>query len=94
MANLNKQLLISTMILLKRFAQKLSGPTIHSTVFMDISIGDDTPQRITIEFFNEVPKTAEYYCVIWVNVWIKYSIRIFSNIFLILLQCFIIEIMY
>ena len=37
----------------------MTEPTLHSTVFMDISIGGAAAQRLTIELFNEVPKTAE-----------------------------------
>mmetsp|Transcript_4001 Transcript_4001/g.4892 ORF Transcript_4001/g.4892 Transcript_4001/m.4892 type:complete len:168 (-) Transcript_4001:41-544(-) len=37
----------------------MSAPTIHSTVFFDISIGDADPERITFELFDETPKTSE-----------------------------------
>ena len=37
----------------------MSEIEIHSTVYMDISIGGKTAERIEIELFNDVPKTAE-----------------------------------
>ena len=37
----------------------MSGPEVHSTVFMDISLGGASAQRITIDLYNDTPKTAE-----------------------------------
>ena len=37
----------------------MSEPTVHSTVYFDISIGGGDARRITMELFNETPKTSE-----------------------------------
>ena len=37
----------------------MSEPTIHSTVYFDISIGGGSARRITMELFDETPKTSE-----------------------------------
>ena len=37
----------------------MSGYTVHSTVFFDISVDGQDPVRLTIELFDETPKTSE-----------------------------------
>ena len=37
----------------------MTEPTVHSTVFFDVSIGGGEPERITFDLFDETPKTSE-----------------------------------
>ena len=37
----------------------MTSPEVHSTVYMDISIGGGSAQRISIELYADTPKTSE-----------------------------------
>ena len=44
---------------IKKICANMSDIKLHSTVFMDISIDGEDAERITIELFDDVPKTSE-----------------------------------